>query len=255
MGCAMIDHGLPIAGAIPIFPCNPDNKRPFTDHGFKDASADPAQIERWWDRWPHALVGVPTGQYFVVIDIDLQHLEAQEWYAQAETRLPSTRTHRTRSGGLHLLFRPDNRVRCTVGKIAKGVDTRGAGGYIIWWPEEGHPVQHLQILERVPDWFIKALNPDPEPSRRHIPRYDQHDQADIDVRLRGILQSVARAHEGSRNNLVFWAACRLAELIKENALQAEEAIAVLIVAAGRAGLSAKEAERTARSAFKTVGAR
>jgi hypothetical protein len=31
-------------------------------------------------------------------------------------------------------------MRNSVGKIAKGVDVRAAGGFVIWWPRQGAPV-------------------------------------------------------------------------------------------------------------------
>ncbi|MBE6442790.1 MAG: bifunctional DNA primase/polymerase [Desulfovibrio desulfuricans] len=45
----------------PVFPCNPENKRPYTRHGFKDASTDSRMIEKWWAENPAAMVGMPTG--------------------------------------------------------------------------------------------------------------------------------------------------------------------------------------------------
>ena len=147
---------------MPVFPCDND-KRPFTAHGFKDASTDPDVIRRWWTRWPNALIGVPTGIKFCVVDVDLQHPEAQEWYGRAN--LPVTRTHVTRSGGRHLLFRPHDEFRCSASKIWKHVDTRGLGGYIIWWPAEGLEVLHAGTVAEVPGWIIAKLNPPPPPPR------------------------------------------------------------------------------------------
>jgi hypothetical protein len=46
---------------LPVFPCRKENKAPYTDHGFKEASTDPATIAEWWTRWPDALIGVPAG--------------------------------------------------------------------------------------------------------------------------------------------------------------------------------------------------
>ena len=59
---------------IPVFPCGPD-KRPLTPNGFKDASTDPDLVHEWWAEHPDALIGVPTGEKFVVVDVDLQHAD------------------------------------------------------------------------------------------------------------------------------------------------------------------------------------
>src|SRR4051794_32818950 len=57
-----------------VFPCNPTNKRPLTEHGFKDAASDPANIHAWWSRHPKAMIGVPGGSAagFFVVDLDLK---------------------------------------------------------------------------------------------------------------------------------------------------------------------------------------
>ena len=45
---------------------------PHTRHGFHDAARDPKTVASWWDRWPHANIGVPTGptSRLVVVDLD-----------------------------------------------------------------------------------------------------------------------------------------------------------------------------------------
>jgi len=88
-----------------VFICGP-NKKPLTEHGYKDASTDPDAIHCWWTDCSDGLIGVPTGPRFVVVDIDLQHDDAQAWLEHNRHRLPLTRTHATRSGGKHLLFAP-----------------------------------------------------------------------------------------------------------------------------------------------------
>jgi hypothetical protein len=232
-----------IARGVAVFPCDAD-KRPLTRNGFKDAFTDPETVKFCWGKNPNALIGVPTGNKFVVVDLDLQHPEAQQWYAEA--KLPLTRTHLTRSGGRHLLFKPNDQVGCSAGKIWPHIDTRGTGGYIIWWPGEGLDVLHGNVLADVPDWIIKQLNP-PEPvySPPLAPLSDDHLNRKID----GIIGTIANAREGERNSVLNWGAYRLAELVQQNLVARSYAVDLAIEAGRQAGLPVAEARRTVRSAF------
>ena len=202
----MLDAALALVQQLPVFPCKLADKTPYTTHGFKDASRDAVCMRNWWSRWPDALIGVPTGIKFVVVDVDLQHREAQQWYARAN--IPTTRMHVTRSGGRHVLFQPNDRVRCSASKIWRHVDTRGDGGFIIWWPACGFEVLNADILAPVPEWIIRALE-QPKPHHRALKAVDL-DKAP--AKIAGIIRVVAGAREGERNQLCFWGACRLAEL-------------------------------------------
>lgn len=157
---AAIDAALRLARrGIPVFPCG-SNKRPLTKSGYKDATTDEAQLRRWWTRYPNALVGVPTGSttQIAVVDVDPDGMDfiLGEYGALLETG----RRHNTRRG-FHYLFRlPDGVViRSSVGKIAKGVDVRAEGGYIIWWPAAGLKSSgpELDQLPLLPDSLLSLL--------------------------------------------------------------------------------------------------
>jgi hypothetical protein len=65
--------------------------------------------------------------------------------------------------------------------------------------------------------------------------------------LAGFVRAVADAPEGDRNNILFWAACRLGEAIQDGNIGAGFGAGALAAAAVRAGLSIAEAERTIAS--------
>jgi hypothetical protein len=183
-----------------------------------------------------------------VLDLDLQHPEAQHWYANNRTNIAVTRIHATRSGGRHLLFKPAE-TGCSVGKLARGVDVRGLGGYIIWWPACGFEVLHGEALAEMPTWLLAALK---RPTaqvmqfkRRPLPPSSEAAQRKLD----GIIRIIARASEGERNSLTFWGTCRLAEMVADGLLARFDAIAIAVEAASRNGLPRHEAARTATSAF------
>lgn len=168
-----------LAQGIPVFPCwekpngkNPDGKNPRTAHGFKDATTDAGQIAAWAAQWPDALVDVPTGKAsgLFVLDVDVKNgkdgfstLQAIGW------NLPATRTHRTkRGGGAHYLFRnPDGiPLKSSAGNMGDGLDTRGDGGYIVWWPAHGGEVEHADTVADVPHCLVDALQTAPAPERK-----------------------------------------------------------------------------------------
>ena len=160
---AKLSDVLKLAKLYKVFPCRPD-KKPYTGHGFKDASQDPGQIRAWWHQHPDALVGVPTGgeHGLVVIDLDTdKHTdETREWLTGHSRLLKSARTHITRSGGTHHLFTSNGTqyksgADCRLGGTKRpGIDVRADGGYIIWWPAHGLPVRNATKLPELPSGVL-----------------------------------------------------------------------------------------------------
>jgi hypothetical protein len=237
---ALVDPGLP------CFPCRAD-KRPATPRGFKDATYDHDVLHELWRRYPGPLIGVPTGDIsgLDILDIDPRH-GGERWFAEHQHRLPPTRVHQTRSGGLHLLFQHEAGLRCSAGRIAAGVDVRATGGYVIWWPVAGLPVLSELPITTWPDWLRVRLSSPPRPATSRITVPDGH-------ALMRMVQLIAGARAGERNNVTYWAACRAGEMVASGLLGADAAAAMIADAATRAGLPRSEAERTAWSGIRATG--
>jgi Bifunctional DNA primase/polymerase, N-terminal/Primase C terminal 1 (PriCT-1) len=116
-----------------VFPVKVD-KTPHTQHGFKDASNDEGQIRRWWDRWPDAWIGTPTGDGLFVLDVDDEQALAS--LEQDHEPLPPTVEAVTPRPGRHIYLRGN--VSNSAGLLASGLDVRGAGGFVIL-PPSPHP--------------------------------------------------------------------------------------------------------------------
>jgi hypothetical protein len=257
---AALDLG---AHGYAAFPCRP-NKRPACPHGFHDATSDAAELRALWQRYPGVLVGVATGpaSQIAALDIDAKHPEVRQWWEVHRSRLPPTRAHRTRSGGLHLIFGHYDSLKCSAGKIARGIDVRAEGGYLIWWPAAGLPVLSDPPIAPWPDDLIEALaapaHTAPKPTLPALKRLPPRMRGDLRPTLHralGITRTVADAPEGERNRVLYWAACRVRDMIRAGELDRPAGVQVintLFAAAVRAGLPAREAERTMRSAMRAA---
>ncbi|MDR3534234.1 MAG: phage/plasmid primase, P4 family [Rhodopila sp.] len=155
---SLVDSALALAArGIPTFPLRL-NKRPCTDHGFKEASTDPDTVRRMFANPLAALIGVPTGAVSGMDVLDIDPARAgDEWLRDNKHRLPATRWHHTRSGGLHALLKHAPGMGNSSDRIAPGVDVRGDGGYIVWWPAQRFHTSG-DVWGDWPDWLlIQAL--------------------------------------------------------------------------------------------------
>jgi hypothetical protein len=120
---------------IPVFPCKRD-KTPRTRRGFKDATTDEARIAEWWNKWPDANIGVPTGPAsgLLAVDIDPRNGgdDSLDELLAKHGRFPETAEQMTGGGGRHILFRHPGVAVPKV--LAPGIDLKGDGGYIVVAP-------------------------------------------------------------------------------------------------------------------------
>jgi hypothetical protein len=231
-----------------VFPCG-ENKKPTRPkaeggEGVKDASTDPEAIAFLWHNWAGPLIGVATGERsnLAVLDCDKKHPEALAWWQINHHRLLPTRVFATRGAGLHLYFRHRDGVKNTQGKICEGCDSRGSGGYAIYWYASGYPCLDHTPPQPFPDWLFDELTyrpPAPAPSARPV---------DPDRAIDGILQKLAAAREGNRNGMVFWCACRLAE----RGIGRREIEDLLLPIARSIGLTSEQEIRETRATIRSA---
>ncbi len=118
--------------------CSSAGKHPRVAGGFKVATTDTDIIKAWWLHNPNANIGIATGPVsgLLVVDVDmgdqkgglasLHDLEANHG------PIPKDMAVRTGGGGWHFyLEAPPISIKNSAGKLAKNIDVRGEGGYVV----------------------------------------------------------------------------------------------------------------------------
>ena len=125
------------AGGCAVLPCMPRGKKPITEHGFKDASRDEAQIACWRRNEPGANIGIATGaaSSIIVVDIDCKNgkdgqniLDALEAHYG---KLPPTLEVKTPSGGRHRYFKLPEGCGRVPSYTGDGLDIRADDAYVV----------------------------------------------------------------------------------------------------------------------------
>lgn len=163
-------------------PMRPESLRPMV--AFDEAVATIDELHR---RWPGCAVGVRADvAELLVIDVDVKNgapgLETIKLLQRELGPLPPTRTHRTRSGGWHLVFDAVPGVRSAQGTLrgaqrpAPGVDVVAGRALIRWAPgTRGYNVARAMAPVALPIEWQRALIDPPEserPARREPPAED-----------------------------------------------------------------------------------
>jgi hypothetical protein len=229
-------------------------------HGVYDASTDPARIRELFAAAPRATgYGIACGlppHHLIGVDLDTKSgtdssAALRELALRHLFTIPETVVVLTPSGGRHLWLSgpPDVVVPNSAGRLAPGIDIRGAGGYLVGpGSRTDHGVYgtapgtaHLAPAA-CPPALLRLLLPPPRTHHPSPPATGDHGQ--------GLVQFVLAAHEGQRNTRLFWAACRAYEDGIGPAL-----VDPLVEAALNTGLTEREARATIASAARMTGHR
>jgi hypothetical protein len=229
-------------------------------HGVYDASTDPVRIRELFAAAPRATgYGIACGlppYHLIGVDLDTKSgtdssVALRELALRHLFTIPETVVVLTPSGGRHLWLTgpPDVVVPNSAGRLAPGIDIRGAGGYLVGpGSRTDHGVYATapgtgQLAPATcPASLLRLLLPPPRGSHPAPTAPGDHG--------RGLVQFVLSAHEGQRNTRLFWAACRA----YENGIGAALADP-LTEAARHTGLSEREARATIASAARMTAHR
>lgn len=131
---------------LSVFPLRERDKRPATANGFKDATTDKTQIERWWKENPNYNIGIATGSPsggLVVVDVDEDKekgktgLSSIQNWMKKNGQIPKTVEVVTGRGGLHAYYFCEKQLSNRT-NVLDSVDIRADGGYVVA-PPSIHP--------------------------------------------------------------------------------------------------------------------
>jgi hypothetical protein len=151
-----------------VFPCRPQDKRPATANGLKDATTDLDIIRQWWRQEPQFNLAIATGAVSGIFVVDIDGLDAEVELRRLEAEYGGflSTVEVLTARGRHVYFRsPEILVRSSASKIAPGIDVRGDGGYVLA-PPSIHPsgrryewsVDCATALAEAPVWLIDKIS-------------------------------------------------------------------------------------------------
>ena len=166
----LIKAALKVAKHYPVFPTA--DKLPVWSNaelgvgkgegGYKIATRDPKQIKKLFSHPRAREIAVPMGEPsgLVCVDADLYKGEEVEAWLEANRKtLGETRIHRTRSGGLHFLYKY-NPLRRLPAQLRNGVDIKGQGGYVCWPPTGNYVEESTASIKEFPVELLNSIERD-----------------------------------------------------------------------------------------------
>jgi Bifunctional DNA primase/polymerase, N-terminal len=244
--------------------CDRPAKHPLVRHGIHDATTNPAQLQRWWQHWPQANLGLATGIIFDALDIDgpAGLAALRQLAGTAGLRFPGPLVA-TGGGGWHHWFTPTGLGNRPPRSLAH-IDWRGIGGSVLAPPSRhasGERYRWLRDLDQtplpeVPTALRALLDPDrptttrptdptepPDPVQPPGPGHPYSRRV-----LAAELAALGRATPGQRNRTLNRCAFKAYRYVAGGVLDDQEVTTGFTATALSIGLSAAEVRRTLASA-------
>lgn len=194
-----------------------------------EASDDPEVHKMWANLYRDKMTNwaVPTGKVngILVLDVDIKG-NGYETLKKFET--PRTLTQRTPSGGMHLIFKypTDGRRYGNKVKFLPGLDTRGDGGYIIWYGADETPIAEP------PTWFTEKTAEVLHQPQNQLTFSTVKLAPEIAAKIvQSSLDNIREAPEGESNNVLNVESFRLGQLVASQSITREYAFDALLRAA------------------------
>lgn len=261
---------------VKVFPCRELGaavKAPYINGGFQQATTDILIGEGWAHKFPYAAWGLPCALNSVlVIDADrhgngdgvanllaLFDRHGFDWRTVPTVATPND--------GYHFYFNRPTGLGPTKAHLCEAVDLRD-NGYAIapncqmgdgrWYGlVEGSLTQFAEDIaaRRLPDppeWMMPMLA-HPQMRRRPVPQTGAYvNDETLQNQIKGIVRTLLEAEEGTRNTLLFWGACRLAEMVATDLIALTFAEMLLDDVGTRIGLPSREVRSTIISGLRKI---
>ncbi|WP_370931000.1 bifunctional DNA primase/polymerase [Bartonella sp. DGB1] len=249
-----------------IFPCRGKGKRakaPLLKQSWRAISTlDLEQIKLWWDNYPDAIPAIDLGKSnLIVLDADKKAnvdgvTNLLALFKQYEYDISNIFTVVTANNGFHFYFKQPKDIMLgnATGDLPKGVDVRGAGGYVIASGailEDGKKYiakGSFTNIVTLPNW-IKDIITKPKPAIKHVNRVkkpsvssllDDNFRRYVDKLVAEEMQQLRYSATGTAINKLSTSAFNLGTLVGAHVLSKIEAISKLEHNSFYLGLKAKD---------------
>lgn len=127
-----------------VFPAVANTKIPAVKNGFKEASKDSEKISKWWTSGDFN-TAIATGEVsgITIVDVDMKGgKNGRE--SLKKLNLPPTLTVKTPTGGWHLYYKYNPKIKTTVA-LLEAIDIRNDGAYVVAPPSQINGIDYEWI--------------------------------------------------------------------------------------------------------------